>query len=155
MSGKEKRKNIPDIDVALVTAHSYVNMIIFTHIAVPAMGTHIFSQSMAGPLERVLVLTALEKVLTWTDAEDISIMLNKLVNTRNSSSFVHTYMDRARGRIHDNILSKFSNTFFSALPSANPLSSNSCATFARRRDYAREIDGKSDYYRSLNTPHHG
>lgn len=145
--GNERRKNIPNVDVAVVDAHYYV-MVIVAHIDGHTIGTQIFPQSIAGALISDPVQTALEKVVGLTGAQDVSNMHNKRVNNGNYSQFLHRYMDRASGCLQNNIICKFYNAFFAGIPFENPLSSNSRTTWASRRDFERELDEKRDYYRS-------
>lgn len=63
-----------------------------------------------------------------------------------SACFVHRYMDRVSVCLHDALLSKMANSFFACLPTTNPMAFNSTSSASRRRDYAREVNEKVDYY---------
>lgn len=83
-----------------------------------------------------------------TSSADISRLLNKRITVGSNTIFVHTYMYKASGRLHDALLAKLSTAFFGALPAKNPLSSNAHVTLSRRQYFAPKVDERRDYYHS-------
>lgn len=87
VSNVDKKKQCPEVDIALVAAYNYFKLQFVAHIFIPKMTVLIFPHNMAGSLGSTPVLTALHKVLSITGPQDISTMLNKRVNTDTSSAF--------------------------------------------------------------------
>lgn len=108
------------------------------------IGQHISPYQTPGTSATTLVLVALERIMDVTSAADLSRLLNWRIALASNSVFVHRYMDKASGRLHDALLSKTSNAFFGGLGADNPFSSNSLAPSSRRQDYARQDKERHD-----------
>lgn len=70
----------------------------------------------SGNAANIPVLTALEKIMEAMASADISRLLSKRITVGSNSIFVHIYMDKASGRLHDAFLSKLLAAFFGSLP---------------------------------------
>lgn len=56
------------------------------------------------------------------------------------------FLDRAHGRVHDAVLSKFLNAYFATLPESNALSLRSNKKRTEKLDFARKIDRETLFY---------
>lgn len=59
---------------------------------------------------------------------------------------IQTYLDRASGRIHDSVITKFTDANFNALPERNHLSSNASVTDAQKQQCAGTVGASGEYY---------
>lgn len=83
-----------------------------------------------------------------TSLNEIRALLNRRLQVRKSSQFLTTYLESASGRLHDAILAKKCNAFFSELEDENILSPRSRYTATPRQDFASRLGNLEDYYDS-------
>lgn len=73
-------------------------------------------------------------------------VLHRRTQVGRSEHYVATFLERASGRIHYTVLSKFSNSFFVAIPPINALSYSSDSTFLQKQNFARTVDVSGAIY---------
>lgn len=77
---------------------------------------------------------------------DVVLLLNRSMELGTSSFDVTTYLYCATVRLHDAILIKFINAFFSGLLVTNLLSNNSRATAIQKEQFAYGLNKSEDFY---------
>lgn len=113
----------------------------------PQLGFEIFPHTLPEKTDSNLFLSALNKFSWITDTNGILSILNHRINVGNTSSYVISYIYKASGRFHEAVLKKMLNSFFSGLPSDNPISCSACESPARVQQYARQFYSARDYFR--------
>lgn len=94
------------------------------------------------------ITAAIGKVIYIRSEDDFLALLNKRVQMGQSSFYVITYLDRAFGRLCDDTLNKFINSFYVGSPKENILSSISRVPQSQKDDFARLLEYKEEYYSS-------
>lgn len=78
MSAVEKKKLIPEIDIALTATHDFVKFQVAQHMFDSTLLIYIFRFTASGASSSALVLSAFDKVMSITDAQDLITILNKI-----------------------------------------------------------------------------
>lgn len=113
-----------DIQATLIQVHYWIKAEVALNIVDVTKGPHIFRYTPPDSQKGVIITTAVEKVTVITSADDISSLLNQRFQVGQSSLLTVTYLDRARGGLHDTILTEFCNSFFAGFRKENHIFSN-------------------------------
>lgn len=91
-------------------------------------------------------MTAIENVMAVTmTAKIIKIMNNRIIFGQ-KSLYIVPYLGCASGWLHESVLAKLLNSFFTSLPESNLLSSNDCASQAHTEQFSQRVDYWTVYY---------
>lgn len=96
--------------------HDWIKAEVALHMVDVSKGSNMFPYTPNGSNHSTRITTALEKVMNVTSVAEIVALLNKRVRLGQYTLYVITYLDRESGRLHDSVLAKFCNAFFSGLP---------------------------------------
>lgn len=80
--------------------------------------------------------------------EDQITFLQKRIEIGIECQLICTYLERASGRLHDAVLTKFLDNVSAGILSRNDLSTNATVTEAQKIDFSRTVDTVSEYYNS-------
>lgn len=145
---KQRRKKASDTDIALGHAHDWIKAEVARQIVEVFARENLFPSIRPGSSCSTLILSPLDKVMKITCHKDLVEMLNKSVHFDQSALYVVSYIHpAASGRLHDIVLIKLCNAFFSGLPGHNLLSSNARVRCTDKQSFAKRVDDSNEYYR--------
>lgn len=142
---KKKRKKDDD-EQNLIALMDYIKTTVALHFLDARKGTDIFPRTPFGSDYSTVVMKSIDFVLDLNTPQSQLSFLRQKANVGRSEHYVSTFLERASGRLHDTVLSKFSDAFFGALPSHNVLSSSSDASIVTKEAFARSVHFSKEYY---------
>lgn len=108
-------------------------------------GELIFPLTPLGSDYSTSVIWGLEKLLGIRTLDAQIEFVHRRIHIGRTEQTVITFLDRASGRVHDAVLSKFLHTFFGGLPVSNALSILSDKTAKQKSDFARQVERDNSF----------